>query len=97
MDHPESLGSPAIEPTVGELLRLRKFRDGLSKLREEELRELCSQLAEQALVLYPSALRWLGRETCRYATDAHQREMLGDELVRRLTEEGRLQPPPLED
>lgn len=97
MEHPESLGSPAIEPTVGELLRLRQFREGLNKLGTEELREICSQLAEQALVLYPSALRWLGRETCRYAADAHQRELLGHELVQKLVTEGRLQPPPLED
>lgn len=39
-----------IEPTVGELLRLREFREGLKRLGEAELREMCSLLAEQALV-----------------------------------------------
>lgn len=78
-------------------MRLRQFREGLEKLGEHELRELCSQLAEQALVMYPSALRWLGRETCRYASSAYERERLGDALVKELTEKGQLKPPPLMD
>lgn len=86
-----------IEPTVGELLRLREFREGLKKLGEAELREMCSLLAEQALVRYPSALRWLARETCRYASSELERERLGSQLVQELVEQGQLQAPPLED
>jgi len=62
MDHPESCGSQALEPSVGELLRLRQFMRGIEELGEKELRELCGRLAHHVLVLHPSVVRFLMKE-----------------------------------
>lgn len=88
MERPESPHAMGTEPTVGELLRLREFREGLKRLGEAELREMRSLLAGQALARYPSALRWLARKTCRCASSELERERLGSQLVQELASRG---------
>jgi hypothetical protein len=61
-DHPERERDNGLEPTVGEHMRLAKFLQMLDKANEAELREISRKMAEQVMVVYPSALRYLARE-----------------------------------
>jgi hypothetical protein len=63
--HPERERDNGLEPTVGEHLRLAQFLQALEKANEAELREIAKKMAEQVLVVYPSALRYLSREAAR--------------------------------
>lgn len=63
--HPERGIDDGLEPTVGEQLRLAQFVNALDKANEDELREIAKQMAQQVLVTYPSALRFLAREAAR--------------------------------
>jgi hypothetical protein len=81
MDHPESCGSQALEPSVGELLRLRQFLSGIEKLGEKELRELCGQLAHHVLVLHPSVVRFLVKEIAGAPFTAQHRDEIRQEVV----------------
>jgi hypothetical protein len=81
MEHPESQGSQALEPSVGELLRLRQFLDGVEKLKEKDLKELCGKLAYQVLVLHPSVVRFLVKEIAGAPFTASRREQIRQEVV----------------
>jgi hypothetical protein len=63
--HPEREQDSGLEPTVGEHLRLAQFLQGLERANEAELREIARKMAEQVLVVYPAALRFLSREAAR--------------------------------
>lgn len=63
--HPEGGDEGGFEPTIGEELRLAEFLKGLDKANEDELRTIAKQMAQQILVVYPSAMRWLAREAAR--------------------------------
>jgi len=65
LQHPESERENALEPTVGEQLRLAEFNHKLDKLDGDELREIAKILAKQALVVQPSAIRFLAHEAAR--------------------------------
>lgn len=69
-----------MEPSINELLKLREFNEGLRGLNEEELRTLCSQLAELALVGYPSSIRWLMREMHTRRDDGARWYAMAEEL-----------------
>lgn len=97
MEHPESPGSQAIEPSVNELVKHSRFTEALKSLGEKELRELCKKLGYQALVAYPAALRWLAREAAMGIRDEHERHLRGEALVSQLVQDGGLHPPPLAD
>jgi hypothetical protein len=59
MSYPERLGIQALEPSVGDLLRLKSFLDGMDRLSEADVRKACRLLTEQALVSQPAMIRWL--------------------------------------
>lgn len=63
--HPERAQDNGLEPTVGEQLRLGEFLKLLDKASEPELREISRRMAEQVLVVYPAAMRYLSREAAR--------------------------------
>lgn len=63
--HPERGIDDGLEPTVGEQLRLAQFVNALDRANEQELREIAKQMAQQVLVTYPSALRFLAREAAK--------------------------------
>lgn len=63
--HPERGIDDGLEPTVGEQLRLAQFVNALDRASEQELREIAKQMAQQVMVTYPSALRFLAREAAR--------------------------------
>jgi hypothetical protein len=90
MDHPESHGTQAIEPSVGDLLKLREFLDGVERLREKELKQLCRQMAQQLLVAYPAVVRWLSREAA--ANLAGCRQWNAEHIARGLREDLGLEP-----
>jgi hypothetical protein len=83
MDHPESHGMQAMEPSVGDLLRLQQFLSGLEKCGEVELREICKSMAQQVFVCHPAVVRWLTREAVNSIGGVH-REWVGELLVRKL-------------
>lgn len=97
MNHPECQGSQGIEPSVGEMLRLNEFLEGIKKLGEQDLRALCSTMGRQNLVSYPSTLRWLAKEAARSACNESERSRIGETLVEELVASGGLNPPPLFD
>lgn len=86
----------AIEPSVGELLRLKRFKEQVDKLGAQECKAICHKLADLALVTYPSALRWLAGEAARGVKDRDERARTVEQLVAALTEKGGLQCPPPE-
>lgn len=63
--HPERAQDTGMEPTVGEELRLGEFLRMLERASIEELQAMCRLLARQALVVYPSAIRYLAREAAQ--------------------------------
>jgi len=83
MEHPESHGIQVMEPSVGDLLRLRQFVDGLEKCGEPELREICKLMAQQVFVCHPAVVRWLTKEAANSLGGAH-REWVGAMLVQKL-------------
>lgn len=96
MQHPECSGAMAIEPSVGELLRLRQFKEQIDKLGAQECRAICHQLADLALMTYPATLRWLAREAARGIKDQEEGARMVEQLVAVLTEKGGLNCPPSE-
>ena len=63
--HPERGRDDGLEPTVGEQLRLAQFLNALEKANEDELRQIARAMAQQVLVTFPSAMRFLAREAAR--------------------------------
>lgn len=63
--HPEREADNGLEPTVGEQLRLAEFLKALDRASEADLREISRKMAQQVLVTYPSALRYLAREAAK--------------------------------
>lgn len=63
--HPERAQDNGLEPTVGEQLRLGEFLKLLDKASEDDLRTICRRMAEQVLVVYPAAIRYLARESAK--------------------------------
>lgn len=97
MNHPECQGNQGIEPSVGEMLRLNEFLEGIKQLGEQDLRALCCKMAQQNLVAYPATLRWLAKEAARSAFSESERRRIGETLVEELVVSGGLTPPPLLD
>ena len=91
MDHPESLGMQAMEPSVGDLLRLREFQSVLERAGEADLREMCRLMARQVFVTHPAVVRYLSREAAAGVGSVHRRE-IGEVLVRKLKEDAGLAP-----
>lgn len=88
MDHPEMCGSDHhMEATVGEQLRLGQFLSAIEDLGREELKELCKTMAQQVLVVYPSAMRYLAHEAARNLGGAPWDEKRSDELLGMLLRE----------
>jgi thymidylate synthase ThyX len=63
--HSERGVDNGLEPTVGEHMRLAQFLKALDKANEAELREIARKMAEQVMVVFPSALRYLAREAAK--------------------------------
>lgn len=63
--HPERTQDDGLQPTVGEHLRLGRFLKLLEEADEKQLREICRAMAEQVLIVYPSAMRFMAREAAR--------------------------------
>jgi len=91
MDHPESLGMQAMEPSVGDLLRLRAFLDGPEKAGERDLREICRSMAQQVFVTHPAVVRYLSREAASALGSVH-RQGIGEALVRKIKKDAGLTP-----
>lgn len=62
MQHPEAQGGNAMEPTVGELLRLAEVEKTIDKANPTDLRKVAKLMAKQLLVAYPAAIRMLMRD-----------------------------------
>jgi hypothetical protein len=60
--HPERGQDGGFEPTVGEQIRLGQFINALERANEDELRTIAKTLAQQVLVTYPAAIRYLAKE-----------------------------------
>lgn len=84
MDHPELQGDSGLEPTVGEQLRLGEFLNALERASEQELRQLCRAMAQQVLITYPSAMRYLAREAARNLAGVPWREESSERLMKAL-------------
>lgn len=84
IDHPEVDNQNPLEPTVGEQLRFTEFSKQLEKLDREELLEIARLLAKQALVMQPSAIRFLAREAAQNlgAPPSTEKWMRSAEVVR---------------
>lgn len=89
MSHPESLGSQALEPSVGDLLRFRSFQDGIEKLTERdvsELKQIAQVLGRQVFVAHPATVRWLVGEAAANLQGSTGNRV-GEELTERLAQE----------
>ena len=84
IDHPEVDNQNPLEPTVGEQLRFAEFSKQLEKLDREELLEIARLLAKQALVMQPSAIRYLAKEAAQnlVAPASAEKWMRSAEVVR---------------
>ena len=65
LNHPEVESENALEPTIGEQLRLVEFNRKIEGLSRDELLEIAKLLAKQALVSQPSVIRYLAHEAAR--------------------------------
>lgn len=86
--HPERAQDNGLEPTVGEQLRLGEFLKGLERANEGELRELCRHMAQQVLVVYPAAIRFLVREAAKNPSGQPWSEEASGVLLKALTSAG---------
>lgn len=68
--HPERTGDVGFEPGVGELLTLREACEGIDRADPEALRRVAKSMAQQCLVTYPAALRWLARQAAQNLAQA---------------------------
>lgn len=96
MNHPESLGSQALEPSVGDLLRFRAFQDGVEKLTERnlpELKQLLELLGRQVFVAHPASVRWLVGEAAKNLQRSTG-NWVGEELLEQLGQDMDLPCPP---
>lgn len=85
--HPERAQDNGLEPTVGEQLRLGEFLKLLEKATESELREICKQMAQQVLVVYPSAMRYLAREAAANLSGRPWSEEASETLLNALNQQ----------
>lgn len=84
--HPEREPDNGLEPTVGEQLRLAQFLKLLDKASEAELREIARAMAQQVLVTFPSAMRFLAREAARNLAGQPWSPEASEKLVAALSE-----------
>jgi hypothetical protein len=63
--HPEQDSAPALEPTIGDQLRLAKFLKGMEEATKDELQEALHLLAHQFFISQPSQIRYLASEAAR--------------------------------
>ena len=82
--HPERGVDNGLEPTVGEHMRLAQFLQGLEKANEAELREISRKMAEQVMVVFPSALRYLAREAAKNLAGQAWSQESSDRLLKAL-------------
>jgi hypothetical protein len=85
IEHPEAGGDASFEPTVGEQLRLAQFVNALDKASEQELREISKLMAQQVLVTYPAAMRFLANEAAKNMSGYYWSEQRSEQLLRGLT------------
>lgn len=81
LQHPEGGFDRSFEPTVGEHLRLAEFTNALERASECELREIAKVMAQQVLVMYPAAMRFLAGEAAKnlgghYWKEEHSAKMV---------------------
>lgn len=75
MEHPEASDANSLEPTIGEQFRFEEFKRGLEKLHDlDELREIATLLAKQALVIQPASIRYLAKEAARNLSSSSGRD-----------------------
>lgn len=88
MEHPEMSGSDHhMEATVGEQIRLGQFLAALDGLGASELRDLCRMMAQQVLVMYPAAMRYMANEAARNLSGASWSVEKSEELLAMLQRE----------
>tara|TARA_B100001758_G_scaffold32781_1_gene24009 strand:+ start:15480 stop:15764 length:285 start_codon:yes stop_codon:yes gene_type:complete len=91
-EHPEALGVNSLEPTIGEQFRFEEFKRGLEKMDDvQELREIATLLARQALILQPASIRYLAKEAAQNLTSASSRDWssVASEMREHLLDQGK--------
>lgn len=82
--HPHQMerdGDRGFEPTVDEHLRLGRFIAALDQAGEAELRQIAKMMAQQVLMTYPAAMRWLAREAARNLGGGPWKSEASDQLL----------------
>ena len=74
-------GDRGFEPTVDEHLRLGRFIAALDRASEAELRQIAKQMAQQVLMTYPAAMRWLAKEAARNLSGAPWKSEASEQLL----------------
>jgi len=85
--HPHQLerdSDRGFEPTVDEHLRLGRFIAALDQASESELRQIAKMMAQQVLMTYPAAMRWLAKEAARNLGGGAWREEASERLLEAL-------------
>lgn len=90
LQHPEGGFDSSLEPTVGEHLRLAEFINALDRANESELRQIAKLMAQQVLVTYPAAMRFLASEAAKNLSGHYWSKENSEKLVHALafSEEG---------
>jgi len=90
--HPEAREFNSLEPTIGEQFRFEEFKRGLEKMDDvEELREIATLLARQALLLQPASIRYLAKEAAQNLTSASGKDWssVASEMKEHLMDQGK--------
>lgn len=85
LQHPEGGPELSFEPTVGEHLRLAEFTNALDRANEDELRQIAKLMAQQVLVTYPAAMRFLATEAARNLSGYYWSKENSEKLVHALS------------
>lgn len=85
LQHPEGGSELSFEPTVGEHLRLAEFTNALDRANESELRQIAKLMAQQVLVTYPAAMRFLATEAARNLSGHYWSKENSEKLVHALS------------
>lgn len=83
--HRELQGISALEPSVGDQLRLGRFLKALDQASRDELLQVCKAMAQQLFVGHPSVVRFLLNEaTANRSVSPPWIDSLAEEMTRSL-------------
>jgi len=84
--HPEAEGvlNTGLEPTIGDEMRFRQFKETLAKASRDDLLRIAEMLARQAFIVHPASIRFLVNEAAGVGGERMNHGDMARELTKTL-------------